>query len=126
MAHGEFCWNELTSHDVEAAKRFYAETVGWTYDGMPMDGGGTYWIAKSGDKPVAGLMDAALIPLPKEVPEHWTSYLEVDDVDARCARAKQAGATIIREPFDVPQAGRIAIVRQPGGGMVGWMTPAPM
>jgi predicted enzyme related to lactoylglutathione lyase len=47
----------------------------------------------------------------------------VDDVDKRCAKAKEAGATILREPFDVEQVGRIAILKQPGGGVVGWITP---
>ncbi len=60
-----------------------------------------------------------------DLPEHWFSYLAVDDIDARCARAHEAGGKIAREPFDVPGIGRIAIIQQPGGGMVGWMTPAP-
>ena len=32
---------------------------------------------------------------------------------------------MMREPFDVPKVGRIAILRQPGGAMVAWMTPMP-
>ena len=66
------------------------------------------------------------IGLPKEIPEHWLSYISVDDVDKRVTKAKQAGATMIREPFDVPQVGRIAILKEPGGAVVGWITPAPM
>ena len=48
----------------------------------------------------------------------------VDDVDARLAKATAAGASAMREPFDVQDVGRIAILREPGGAMVGWMTPA--
>ena len=48
-SHGTFCWNELMTRDIERAKRFYRDTIGWTFEPMPMDWG-TYWIAKSGDK----------------------------------------------------------------------------
>jgi predicted enzyme related to lactoylglutathione lyase len=51
-------------------------------------------------------------------------YLAVDDVDARVKKATKAGATLMRPLFDIPGIGRIAILRQPGGAGVGWMTPA--
>jgi predicted enzyme related to lactoylglutathione lyase len=123
--HGTFHWNELNTRDVEKAKKFYADTIGWTFDGMPM-ANGTYWVAKAGDKMAGGIFDMNSIGLPKEVPEHWMSYLSVDDVDKRVGMAKKAGATILREPFDVPDVGRIAIVKEPAGAVIGWMTPAPM
>jgi uncharacterized protein len=54
MTHGIFVWNELYTRDVETAKAFYATTVGWTFEGMPMpDRDRTYWIAKAEGKPVA-------------------------------------------------------------------------
>jgi predicted enzyme related to lactoylglutathione lyase len=120
-SHGTFCWNELMARDVEKAKAFYATTIGWTFDAMPMPDG-TYWIAKQGDKPVGGifLMSGAHF---EGVPEHWMPYLAVDDVDARLKTAMAAGATVIRSPFDVPGVGRIAILHQPGGAVIGWMTP---
>lgn len=123
--HGFFHWNELNTRDVEKAKKFYEKIIGWTFEGMPMQNG-TYWVAKVGDKMVGGVFDMNFIGLPKEVPEHWMSYLAVDDVDKRLAEAKKAGATVLREPFDVPGTGRIAILKEPGGATVGWMTPAPM
>lgn len=122
--HGTFYWNELMTRDVEPAKRFYEQAVGWTFEAMPMDNGGTYHLAKMGDRPVSGIFDTTGSEM-AELPEHWFSYLAVDDIDARCAKAKEAGGEIAREPFDVPGIGRIAIIRQPGGGMVGWMTAAP-
>ncbi len=121
-SHGSFHWNELMTHDVARAKAFYAGTIGWTFEPMPMPGGGTYCIAKAGDKPAGGLfvMDC---PDLKDLPEQWLPYLAVDDVDARLAKATAAGAKAMREPFDVEGVGRIAILREPGGTMVGWMTP---
>jgi len=123
--HGTFHWNELNTRDAEAAKRFYETTIGWSFEGMPMPNG-TYWVANSGGKPVGGVVDMNALGVPAEVPEHWLPYLAVDDIDKRVKAATKAGATVLREPWEVPGVGRIAILKQPGGGVVGWMTPAPM
>jgi uncharacterized protein len=117
-SHGHFHWNELVTRDVEKAKKFYGSTIGWTFDGMPMPDG-TYWVAKMGDQPVGGLFPIAW----DGVPEHWMSYLAVDDVDARVKKATAAGARLMRPAFDVPGVGRIAILTEPGGAGVGWITP---
>lgn len=53
-SHGTFYWNELCARDIGKAKKFYAETIGWSFEAMPMPGGGTYWVAKMADQPVAG------------------------------------------------------------------------
>ena len=122
-SHGTFHWNELMARDIAAAKKFYADTIGWTYDGMPMPGGQTYWVAKMGDQPVAGLFDISG-PDYKAVPDGWMPYLAVDDVDARTKKAVAAGARVMTPAFDVPGVGRIVILMEPGGAGVGWITPA--
>jgi predicted enzyme related to lactoylglutathione lyase len=120
--HGHFHWNELLARDPEQAKNFYRDTIGWSFDAMPMQDGTTYWIAKLGDQPVAGIF-----PLNQSgfegVPDGWMPYLAVDDVDARVKKAVAAGATLMRPVFDVPDVGRIAILREPSGAGVGWITP---
>jgi predicted enzyme related to lactoylglutathione lyase len=123
-AHGVFCWNELMTRDVERVKRFYAETIGWSFEPNAMPDGRTYWVASLAGRPVAGLfpIDA---PGFAGVPEGWMSYLAVDDVDARVAKAVKAGAQLMKPIFDVPGVGRIAILMQPGGAGIGWMTPIP-
>jgi predicted enzyme related to lactoylglutathione lyase len=121
-SHGNFYWNELMTHDPERAKRFYADTIGWTYEAMPMPDG-SFWVAKMGDTPVGGIFPMSG-PDFDGMPEQWMSYLAVDDVDARLKKATAAGAKIMKPPFDVPGVGRIAIVQEPGGACVGWMTPA--
>lgn len=120
--HGFVHWNEFLSTDVEAAKTFFAEAMGWTYDGMDM-GTMTYWVAMKGDKPASGLM-AMPSDMPEGTPSHWMTYIAVDDIDARLEKAKASGATVLSEPFDVPDVGRIAILKDPTGGVIGWMTPS--
>jgi uncharacterized protein len=120
--HGSFYWNELMTRDVERDKKFYSAALGWTFDAMPMEGG-TYWVAKMGDSAVGGLFDISA-PQFGPAPEMWMSYIAVDDVDARVQKAQSLGATLMKPIFDVPGVGRIAILREPGGAGIGWMTPA--
>ena len=94
-AHGHFHWNELLTRDAERAKRFYSDTIGWTFDAMPMPDGATYWVAKMGGQPVAGLFPTNR-PEFEGVPEAWMSYLAVDDVDARVKKAVAAGAKLMK------------------------------
>jgi uncharacterized protein len=122
-SHGTFYWNELMTRDVEGAKKFYADTLGWSYDAMPMPGGGgSYWLAMMDGEPVGGILDISA-PDFGQVPESWMAYIAVDDVDSRVAKAVKAGAKLMKPVFDVPGVGRIAILLQPDGAGVGWMTP---
>lgn len=123
--HGKFVWNELNTHDLDGAKRFLGATLGWTFEAMPIPDG-TYWIVKRGEDRVGGLFDMSGKPHFKNVPEHWLSYIAVDNIDALYKKALAAGAKEGRAPFDIPNVGRIAILAQPGGAMVGWITPKPM
>jgi hypothetical protein len=75
--HGHFWWNELMTRDVEGAKAFYGEMVGWRFEGMAMEGG-TYWVCKDGEEPVGGIMDIGQ-PRFEGVPGQWFAYLAVDD-----------------------------------------------
>jgi predicted enzyme related to lactoylglutathione lyase len=121
--HGQFHWNELMTHDVEKAKKFYAETMGWTYDTMPIPEGGTYTLAMSGGIPVAGILDING-PDFDGTPESWMPYIAVDNVDERVKMATKAGAKVVKPAFEIPDVGRIVILQEPGGASVGWMTPA--
>ena len=121
-SHGHFHWNELMTRDVEKAKKFYADTLGWTFEGMEMPDG-TYWIATIDGEPVAGIFDISSAEY-QGVPESWMPYIAVDDIDTRVRQAAQAGAKVMKEPFDVPGVGRIAMLTEPGGAGIGWMTPA--
>ena len=120
-SHGHFYWNELMTRNIERAKTFYAEALGWTFEAMPMPDG-TYWVAKSGGEFVGGLFDISA-PQYASVPESWMSYIAVDDIDTRVKKAQALGAQLMKPVFDVPNVGRIAVLTEPGGAGIGWMTP---
>jgi hypothetical protein len=90
---------------------------------MPTPDGGTYWVAKMGEEWVGGMFDISG-PDYTGVPEGWMSYIAVDNVDARVKKALAAGAKLMKPAFDVPGVGRIAVLMEPGGAGIGWMTPA--
>ena len=123
-SHGTFYWNELMTRDAEKAKKFYANALGWSFEAMPMPDG-TYWVVKAG-----GQMAGGIFPLSRPqfdgVPESWMAYIAVDNVDARVKKAQAGGATLMRPIFDIPGVGRIAILKEPGGAGIGWMTPVKM
>jgi hypothetical protein len=55
--HGDFSWCELLTYDVDSAKKFYTELLGWKMDYQPMgEGAGNYTILKANGRPVGGIM----------------------------------------------------------------------
>jgi predicted enzyme related to lactoylglutathione lyase len=123
-AHGTFNWNELMTNDVAKAKAFYGATLGWTFSEMPMPHGGVYTLAHSGPAMAAGIMDMTGVT-PPGVPPHWFDYIEVDDVDHRAGLVEENGGKILRQPFNIPNVGRIAIITDAAGAAIGLMTSTP-
>ncbi len=120
--HGSFHWNELRTRDAARVMKFYRATIGWTFERMSTPTGEDYWLAMQGGMPVAGLFQLTS-PRFDGVPESWIPFLAVDDVDARAAKAVKAGAKLVMPIFDVPAVGRIAMLMEPRGAGIGWMTP---
>jgi len=106
---GTFCWVDLTTTDAEGAKAFYSELFGWEFrnDEIP---GGVYTI-RHGDV-------VAAIDQQDEQPAHWNSYVSVTSAEETTARAKQLGARILEEPFDVAGFGRLAVFADPAGAVL--------
>ncbi|HLW91484.1 MAG TPA: VOC family protein [Roseiarcus sp.] len=118
--HGTFVWFELNTDNVAKAKDFYAKTLGWTYSEMPGPAG-AYTIIHSGETMIGGMVANMA---PPGTPPHWFDYIEVDDVDKRAAAFGSSGGGVLRPPFDIPNVGRIAIVKDPSGAVVGIITSA--
>jgi uncharacterized protein len=118
--HGTFVWNELASTEPEAAMAFYAATLGWTFEEFPLPEG-RYWVARLGERLVAGIggLETSAIAT---TTSHWFAFIQVDDVDARIAAARAQGAAILRAPHDVPEVGRVAVLQDPTGAPIGWMS----
>jgi hypothetical protein len=114
-APGSFCWIELATSDQNAAKDFYGSLFGWAANDMPMGPNDFYTIFR-----LEGYDAAAAYTLRPEqrsqgMPPHWMLYVAVESADAAAPRAAELGGTVIVAPFDVFDAGRMAVVRDPAG-----------
>ena len=88
-----------------------------------MADGGTYTLCKAGETMAAGIYELKPGAGMDGVPDHWFSYIAVDDVDARLQGVVAAGGEVCRPAFDVPDVGRFAIVKDSAGAVIGWVTP---
>ena len=116
--HGDIGWRDLTTDDVDKARDFYTSVIGWDTEVVDI-GQGPYTVFKIGDRPVAGLMARSPDGSADRAPAAWKSYVTVDDVDACAARVAGAGGSVLAGPSDIPSVGRMAIVRDPTGGVIG-------
>jgi len=110
---GTFNWIDLMTTDAAAAKSFYGDLFGWSFEDIPVPDGSPYTIARLRDEEVAGLFQQG--PDMAGIPPHWTSYVAVEDVGASTQKAAALGGAVIREPFDVMEAGRMAVIGDPSG-----------
>ena len=110
--HGTFCWIELGTPDLAAAKVFYTRLFDWTYEDVPA-GGEPYTIAKRDGVDVGGLDGHR-----PEEGYGWQSYLAVHDLPSVLDKARELGATVLPHAGDLPVASRFAILRDPTGAEV--------
>lgn len=112
---GTFSWTDLNTTDQEDAKAFYSALFGWEIEDMPAGEGVVYSMAA-----IDGKWVGAISPQPQQqrdagVPPAWNSYITVADADATAARAAELGASVHAPPFDVMEAGRMAVIQDPQG-----------
>jgi uncharacterized protein len=116
FAPGSFCWAEMGTKDVPAAKKFYGELLGWSFEDIPIGGGAVYTMAK-----VKGLDVCAMYTQraeQKDVPPNWATHVAVENVDAAVKTATALGATVIAPAFDVMESGRMAVLSDPTGAII--------
>jgi uncharacterized protein len=112
---GTFCWVELSTTDQDAAKGFYAQLFGWESDDRPVGEGSVYSMQVLGGRQVAAIAGQPQAQRDAGVPPLWNSYVSVEDADETADRAARLGATVHAPPFDVLQAGRMAVIADPQG-----------
>ena len=109
------CWVDTGQPDPEAAVEFYGGLFGWEFeDRMPADSPGRYFVAQLRGRDVA-----AVGSQPEQAPPTpgWNTYVWVDSADDTTAKVKAAGGKALMEPFDVLEAGRMAVLTDPEGAV---------
>jgi len=110
-----FGWAELVSTDPAAARRFYAELLGWTAVSANMPGM-AYDLFKHDGESLAGLLPTPSGE-PAATPSHWNIYFAVEDPDETMGDATARGATVQLPLMDVPTVGRLGFLADPQGAM---------
>jgi uncharacterized protein len=118
LEHGRFVWRDLMTRDVSAAKRFYAELLGWRFEDTKR-GDRPYTLARLASEPVAGIVDVSAIA---DAGPQWISFMSVEDVDKTVALVTANGAKVLLTPRDVAAVGRAAVIADPQGAPLGLAT----
>jgi predicted enzyme related to lactoylglutathione lyase len=108
------CWVETWHDDPGPAVKFYSAILGWEAENtLPPDAEGTFHICRTRGR------DAAAIgsPLPEGAPPTpvWTTFILVESAEETAGKARDAGGSVIVEPFESLEGGRLAIGADPGG-----------
>ena len=121
-APGNICWLELATTDPSAAKTFYNALFGWSARDVPTSAG-LYIRFQLQGRPAGGCFTMNPEELARGIPTHWHPYVAVESADASAARVAELDGRVIEAPSDIPQAGRIALIRDPTGAFFSLFEP---
>lgn len=111
---GTPCWVDVSVPDLEKARTFYGELLGWTTEVGPEEFAG-YTNASVDGRLVAGIV-------PQQSPEQpvaWTTYIATEDAAATEAKIQAAGGTVMMPVMDVSGIGKMGLYADPGGAVFG-------
>ena len=109
------CWIDLPSPDPDAAAEFYAGLFGWELEEtMPAGSPGKYLMARLHGEDVAAIASQQESAPPMAA---WNTYVRVDRADETAAKVREAGGTVLSEPFDIFDSGRMAVFADPEGAV---------
>jgi predicted enzyme related to lactoylglutathione lyase len=112
---GTPCWADAMFSDLEGAKSFYGDVLGWTF-AEAMAEFGNYTQAYANGKAVA----AVVPPMPgQEGQSQWCLYFAAQDAAATAARIRDNGGEVLMEPMQVGDFGTMCLARDPGGVVFG-------
>ncbi len=107
-------WVDLSTSDVDAGRRFYEQLFGWTTDEPAGPEFGGYAMFRQGDKVVAGSG-----PVMNGAPPAWTTYVRTADAAETSRKVRDAGGEVVVEPMEIPDAGTMAVIKDPTGAYLG-------
>jgi uncharacterized protein len=116
-APGTFTWPELATTDQKAGVAFYRALFGWDVDEQPIGPTEVYSMFQMRGKPIGAASSLRSDERQAGVPAHWNSYVTVANVDDTAKQAQSLGGKVLAPPFDVMDAGRMAVLQDPTGAV---------
>ncbi|MEU4152694.1 VOC family protein [Streptomyces sp. NPDC026659] len=112
---GTPCWADAMFTDLEGAKRFYGDVLGWTF-GDSSSQYGNYTQAYADGKAVA----AVVPPMPgQEGQSQWCLYFASPDAAATAEKIRENGGDVLMPPMQVGDFGTMVLAREPSGAVFG-------
>lgn len=111
---GVFSFNELITSNLNSAKEFYGELLGWTFTETKTIYGHPYLVIHSNGTLIGGMM-LKEGNVPDDVPLCWDPYITVDDVEESALQVERLGGQVVLPPTDIPGFGRFCVVKDPQG-----------
>jgi predicted enzyme related to lactoylglutathione lyase len=99
---------ELMTNDVEAAKKFYGSLFDWKLEDVPSM---NYTLIRVGEGTGGGMMKNPI----SLAPPSWLAYVEVSDVESTTRRARELGATVLKDRTEIPDMGAFSVLADPQG-----------
>jgi uncharacterized protein len=123
MCQGVPCWFELASTDPDRSFAFHQGLFGWRRTDMDLGPIGTYSFLNNENGCIGALCSLQADQQAQGVPSHWGVYFAVHDCDAATARATELGATVLMQPMDVGEHGRMSVIADPTGAVCSLWQP---
>ncbi|MGE0878124.1 MAG: VOC family protein [Acidimicrobiia bacterium] len=117
-APGSPSWVDLGTSDLKSAARFYGAMFGWETTVPVAVGTNGYRMFTHHGRVVAGL-GTQMNP----GPPWWTTYVTVANLDETIAATVTSGGAVTAPPFDIVEAGRMAVLRDVCGAAIAVWEP---
>jgi predicted enzyme related to lactoylglutathione lyase len=119
---GKIIWRDLLTNDPAASQRFYGELFGWEFEGVGtasnLRSDSAYTLIRHNGRLIGGMIDTIALNNRDDISQ-WVVLMSVDDLDASVNSAKTAGGRVIAPPTDLQDRGRLAVIRDAEGALIG-------
>jgi predicted enzyme related to lactoylglutathione lyase len=119
---GKVIWHDLLTNDADASKRFYGTLFGWVFedvgDSVGLSGNSTYSLIRHNGNLIGGMIDTVALNQRDDISQ-WVVLVSVDDVEAATEKFAASGGEVITPPTDVRRRGKLAVVRDSQGALLG-------
>ena len=119
---GKIIWRDLLTNDPAASQRFYGELFGWEFesvgDASNLRSNSAYTLIRHNGKLIGGMVDTLALNNRDDISQ-WVVLMAVEDLDTRVSAVAASGGEIVAPPTDLQARGRLALVRDAEGALLG-------
>jgi predicted enzyme related to lactoylglutathione lyase len=119
---GKIIWRDLLTNDPAASKRFYGELFGWTFESVGtasnLKEDSAYTLIRHDGRLIGGMINTLVLNGRDDISQ-WVVLISVEDIEARMKTVIESGGKVMTPPTDLQDRGRLAVIRDAEGALVG-------